>query len=66
MDKDKNVLHNKTAILKDFQTLRSRTYNKTYGIRGLGQNTDRVTISETIDAEDVLRMYLMGLEEALK
>ena len=65
-DKDKNLVHDKETVLKDFEKLRTKSFDKTYGIRGLVQNTDRVTISETIDAEDVLRMYLMGIEEALK
>ena len=65
-DKDKNLVHDKESVLKDFEKLRTKSFDKTYGIRGLVTNTDRVTISETIDAEDVLRMYLMGIEEALK
>jgi cell division protein FtsB len=65
-DKDKTLVQTKEAVLKDFEALRSKSFDKTYGIRGLAQNTDRVTVSETIDAEDVLKMYLLGIEAALK
>jgi hypothetical protein len=63
---EKNLLETKEAVLKDFENLRSRTFEDTYGIKGLNQNTDVVTVSETIDANDVLRMYVLGLIEALK
>ena len=65
-DIDKNLIETKEAVLKDFENLRSRTFEDTYGIKGLKQNTDVVTVSETIDANDVLRMYVLGLIEALK
>ena len=65
-DIDKNLLETKEAVLKDFENLRSRTFEDSYGIKGLKQNTDVVTISETLDANDVLRMYALGLIEALK
>ena len=65
-DMEKNLLETKEAVLKDFENLRSRTFEDTYGIKGLNQNTDVVTVSETIDANDVLRMYVLGLIEALK
>jgi hypothetical protein len=65
-DIDKNLIETKEAVLKDFENLRSRTFEDTYGIKGLNQNTDVVTVSETIDANDVLRMYVLGLIEALK
>lgn len=65
-DMEKNLLETKEAVLKDFENLRSRTFEDSYGIKGLKQNTDVVTISETIDANDVLRMYVLGLIEALK
>ena len=65
-DIDKNLLETKEAVLKDFENLRSRTFEDSYGIKGLKQNTDVVTISETIDANDVLKMYALGLIEALK
>ena len=65
-DIDKNLLETKEAVLKDFENLRSRTFEDSYGIKGLKQNTDVVTISETIDDNDVLKMYALGLIEALK
>lgn len=65
-DMEKNLLETKEAVLKDFENLRSRTFEDSYGIKGLKQNTDVVTVSETIDANDVLRMYVLGLIEALK
>lgn len=65
-DMEKNLLETKEAVLKDFENLRSRTFEDSYGIKGLKQNTDVVTISETLDANDVLRMYVLGLIEALK
>ena len=65
-DIDKNLIETKEAVLKDFENLRSRTFEDTYGIKGLKQNTDVVTVSETIDANDVLKMYVLGLIEALK
>ena len=36
-----------------------------YGIKSLAKNTDLVTISETINSDDILRMYLLSIEEAL-
>jgi ABC-type proline/glycine betaine transport system ATPase subunit len=65
-DKEKNLLDKKEAVLKDFEKLRSHTYEKTYGIQGLGQNTDEVTESETLNSNDVLRMFAMAITEALK
>ncbi len=65
-DMEKNLLETKEAVLKDFENLRSITFEDSYGIKGLKQNTDVVTVSETIDANDVLRMYVVGLIEALK
>jgi len=65
-DIDKNLIETKEAVVKDFENLRSRTFEDTYGIKGLKQITDIVTVSETIDANDVLRMYVLGLIEALK
>ena len=65
-DIDKNLIETKEAVLKDFENLRSRTFEDTYGIKGLKQNTDVVTVSETIDANDLLKMYVLGLIEALK
>lgn len=65
-DIDKNLIETKEAVLKDFENLRSQTFEDTYGIKGLKQNTDVVTVSETIDANDVLKMYVLGLIEALK
>jgi hypothetical protein len=65
-DKEKQLLHSKEITLNNFEKLRSHTFEKTYGINGLGQNTDLVTKSETINSNDVLRMYVMALSEALK
>ncbi|PWL32626.1 MAG: hypothetical protein DCO96_03515 [Fluviicola sp. XM-24bin1] len=62
-DKSKTLLEKKEVTLKDFEKLRSRTFEKTYGISSL--NTNEVTESETLNANDVLRMYVMGLEELL-
>jgi hypothetical protein len=66
LDKEKNLIEEKDVVLKDFEKLRSKTFEDTYGIRGLKQNTDVVTVSETIDANDVLRMYVMALVEVFK
>lgn len=65
-DKEKELIEEKEVVLKDFEKLRSHTFEQTYGIHGLGQNTDDITISETINSNDVLRMYVMGLVEATK
>jgi hypothetical protein len=65
-DNAKTLIHTKEAVLKDFEKLRSHTFEETYGIKGLGKNTDEVTLSETINSDDVLRMYVLGLIEALK
>jgi len=65
-DQSKTVIEKKEVVLKDFEKLRSRTFEKTYGITGLGQNTDEVTKSETLNANDVLRMFVMGLEQVLQ
>lgn len=66
LDKDKNLIEKKKVVLKDFEKLRSKTFEDTYGIRGLKMNTDVVTVSETINADDVLRMYVMALVEVFK
>ncbi|MDP4865268.1 MAG: hypothetical protein NWR53_01270 [Crocinitomicaceae bacterium] len=65
-DKEKLLIEEKDVVLKDFEKLRSHTFEDSYGIQGLKQNTDVVTVSETIDANDVLRMYVMALVEATK
>ncbi|MCC6701168.1 MAG: hypothetical protein IT221_06575 [Fluviicola sp.] len=64
-NQEKEMVNSLEVVLKDFEKLRSHTFEKTYGINGLGQNTDEVTISETINSNDVLRMYVMGLVDAL-
>jgi len=46
--------------------LRAHTFTETYGIQGLGENNYEITEAETINATDVLRMYVMGLTDALK
>jgi hypothetical protein len=61
-DKNKNVIYKKEVVVKDFEKLRSRTFEKTYGVKGLVENTDEVTVSETLTAYDVLKMYLVALE----
>lgn len=66
VDKEKEEVASKKVVLKDFEKLRSKTFEKTYGVKGLGQNTDEVTESETLNSNDVLRMYMMGLTEAVK
>lgn len=64
-DKEKTLVDSKKIVLKDFEKLRSKSFEKTYGIKGLGTNTDEIKQSETLNANDVLRMYVMGLIEAL-
>ncbi len=66
VDKEKEEIASKKVVIKDFEELRSKTFEKTYGVKGLGQNTDEVTESETLNSNDVLRMYMMGLTEAVK
>ena len=63
---EKTLLDSKEVILKDFGKLRSHKFEETYGIKGLVKNTDEVTISETINDNDVLKMYTIALTEALK
>lgn len=65
-DKEKKLVEEKEVVLKDFEKLRSHTFERTYGIHGLVQNTDDITISETINSNDVLRMFVMALAEATK
>ena len=65
LNSDKVLVEKKESILKDFEKLRSKTFEKTYGIKSLAKNTDLVTISETINSDDILRMYLLSIEEAL-
>jgi hypothetical protein len=61
-DKNKNVVYKKEVVVKDFEKLRSRTFEKTYGVKGLVENTDEVTVSETLTAYDIIKMYLVALE----
>ena len=65
LDKEKNEIDSRKVVLKDFEKLRSESFEKTYGIQGLAVNKDQVTRSETINSNDVLRMYVMGLVEAM-
>ena len=65
-NKEKELIETKDVVLKDFEKLRSITFDETYGIKGLGQNTDEKTISETINSNDVLRMYVSALVVALQ
>jgi hypothetical protein len=63
-DKDKEKIHEKEVVLKDFEKLRSHTFEHTYGVEGVLVNTDEVTNFETLNSDDILRMYLMALEQA--
>ena len=65
-NKEKELIEKKDVVLKDFEKLRSKTFDETYGIKGLVQNTDEKTISETINSNDVLRMYVTALVVALQ
>jgi hypothetical protein len=65
-DKNKNVVFKKEVVVKDFEKLRSRSFEKTYGVKGLVENTDEVTVSETLTAYDILKMYLVALENVNK
>lgn len=65
LDKEKNEIDSRKVVLKDFEKLRSTSFEKTYGIQGLIVNKDQVKKSETINSNDVLRMYVMGLVEAM-
>ena len=65
-NKEKELIETKEVVLKDFEKLRSKTFYETYGIKGLAQNTDEKTISETINSNDVLRMYVTALVVALQ
>ena len=65
-NKEKELIETKDVVLKYFEKLRSKTFDETYGIKGLGQNTDEKTISETINSNDVLRMYVSALVVALQ
>lgn len=61
-DKNKKKVKKAKITLKDFEKLRSHTYETTYGIDGWFQTTDEVTESETLTSTDILRMYLYTLE----
>jgi hypothetical protein len=63
-DKNKEKVHEKDVVLKDFEKLRSHSFENTYGIEGWFETTDEVTKSETLTSDDILKMYLMALEEA--
>lgn len=65
-EKGKKELVSKVTELVDFKDLRSETFEETYGIRGLIQNTDITTVSETLNSDDVLRMYVLGLIKSLE
>jgi hypothetical protein len=65
-EKGKKEFASKVVELVDFKDLRSETFEETYGIRGLVQNTDMTTVSETLNADDVLRMYVLGLVASVK
>ena len=61
-DKNKKKVQKDKIVLKDFEKLRSHTYETTYGVEGWFQTTDEVTESETLTSTDILRMYLYALE----
>jgi hypothetical protein len=65
-EKGKKEMVSKVTEVVDFKDLRSTTYEETYGIRGLLQNTDVTTVSETLNSDDVLRMYVLGLIKSLE
>jgi hypothetical protein len=65
-EKGKREFVSKTIELLDFKDLRSHTFEETYGIRGLIQNTDVTTVSETLNSDDVLRMYMIALSEVVR
>ncbi len=65
-EKGKKEFVSKVAELDNFKDLRSETFEETYGIRGLIQNTDVTTVSETLNSNDVLRMYVLGLIKSLE
>ena len=65
-NKEKELIKTIDVVLKDFEKLRSKTFDETYGIKGLAQNTDEKTISETINSNDVLRMFVSALVIALQ
>ena len=58
----KEKIYENEIVLKDFEKLRSHSFESTYGIQGLIVNTDDVTVSETLTSDDVLRMYVIALE----
>lgn len=59
---EKNKVAEKSSELKDFEKLRSHTFETTYGVYGLGKTTDEVTKSGTLTSDDILRMFVMALE----
>lgn len=61
-DAEKTKIQEKSSELKDFEKLRSHTFETTYGVYGLGKTTDEVTKSETLTSDDILRMFVMALE----
>ncbi len=65
-NKSKSAVYEKEIVLKDFEKLRSHSFEKTYGLKGFGQNTDKVTVSETLTSNDILKMYLMAIEDLSK
>lgn len=64
-DKDKNKVKEGKVVLKDFEKLRSHSFENTYDVYGLKETTDEVTVSETLNSNDILRMYLMALEQVI-
>ncbi len=62
-DGEKNKIKEGKVVLKDFEKLRSHSFENTYSVFGLNETTDNVTVSETLNSNDILRMYLMALEQ---
>ncbi len=61
-DKNKKRIHRGRMVFKDFDKLRSRTYTSDFVVNGWFETTNEITESETLTSDDILRMYLWGLE----
>ncbi len=60
-DKNKKKVKKAKIVVKDFEKLRSYTYETTYGIDGFFQTTDDITEFETLTSTNILRMYFFSL-----
>lgn len=63
-DKNKKRIHRGRMVFTDFDKLRSRTYKTDLVVNGWFETTNEITESETLTSDDILRMYLWGLETA--